>query len=476
VTSVATGAEGARAAASRYAWREAFDQFAAADAAAPLGPDDLDQMAECAWWIGKMRHCIALRERAHTAYLKDGNLRRAAMVAIELADHHGDLGEVSDATGWIQKATRMLDGLPEGSEQGWLNLILAKMERNRGDLRAALSFVPEAAAIGARHGDRDLFALGHAFSGVCIAFTEDPERGLPMVEEATEGAVSGELGARATGSIYCMMIAVNAQLADWQTAGYWTEAATDWCNRQSINGFPGICRVHRAEIMRLRGAFSDAEEEARVATVELASFNLGFTAMAFRELGEIRLRMGDLDAAEEAFRQASELGVMPQPGLALLLVERGRPEAAATALRRALADRSLGGLDRAKLLPAQLEVALLTGNSDVVHTVAAELDGIAQAHKSPALRATADAAMAAVALMDGELGAAERAARHARTLFDEIDLSYESARVSMLLGRIHQAQGEVELARGELTATLAALEAIGAVPEAKRAKELLGSL
>ena len=327
MTAVAVGVESAREEVSRYAWREAFGLFAAADAVEPLGPDDLDRMAECAWWIGKMRHCIALRERAHAAYLKVGDVRRAAGVAVELAVHHGDLGEISDATAWIQKATRMLQGEAEGAEHGWLKLAMGLLSRGEGDLRGAMGLAADAAEIGARHGDKDLFALGHAVHGIGLAFTEDPERGLPMVEEATQGAVAGELGPRATGRIYCMMIAVNAQLADWQRAGQWTEAATRWCNRQAINGFPGVCRVHRAEIMRLRGAFAEAEVEARTATTELASFNLMFTAMAFRELGEIRVKMGDLDGAEEALQQASEMGVPPQPGLALVLVQRGRPEA-----------------------------------------------------------------------------------------------------------------------------------------------------
>lgn len=297
-----------------------------------------------------------------------------------------------------------------------------------------------------------------------------------MVEEASQAAVAGELGPRATGWIYCMMIAVNAQLADWQRAGQWTEAATRWCNRQAINGFPGVCRVHRAEILRLRGAFAEAELEARTATTELASFNLMFTAMAFRELGEIRVKMGDLDAAEEALQQASEMGVPPQPGLALVLVQRGRPEAAARALRRALADTSLQPLDRAKLLPAQLDVALLLGDVDTARLAATELDTIAKAHTAPALRATADAGAAAVALVDGALGEAELAANHARALFDEVDLSYESARVSVLLGQIHQAQGNADGARVELTAGLTALEGIGAIPDAIRARDLLHAM
>lgn len=473
MTNVATGLESARDAVSRYAWREAFDLFAAADAAEPLGPDDLDNLAECAWWVGKMRHCIALRERAHAAYLKAGDVRRAARVAIDLVEHHADLGEIAMAEGWLQKATRLLEGEPEAAEHGWLRLAEGFMMRGRGDLRTAGAYAAEASEIGARRADKDLFALGHAFQGVALTFTDDPDRGLPMVEEATEGAVNGELGARATGMVYCMTIAVNAQLADWQRAGHWTEAATRWCNRQAINGFPGVCRVHRAEIMRLRGALSEAEEEARTATIELGSFNLEFTALAFRELGEVRLKMGDLDGAEDAFRQAFEMGAIPQPGLALALVQRGRPQPAATALRRALADPGLRPLDRAKLLPAQLEVALLLDDVETARSAAEELDTIARSHASPALRAVADAGAAAVRLATGALPEAEEAARNARALFEGVDLLYEAARMSLLLGQIHRAQGDAEGAREELAAALSAFTTIGAVPDANRARDLL---
>lgn len=473
VTHVATGLESAREAVSRYAWREAFDLFAAADAAEPLGPDDLDHLAECAWWVGKMRHSIALRERAHAAYLKADGVRQAARVAIDLVEHHADLGEVAMAEGWLQKATRLLEGAPETAEHGWLRLAQGMMTRGQGDLRTAGDYAAEASDIGARHGDKDLFALGHAFKGLALTFTGDPDRGLPMVEEATEGAVNGELGARATGNIYCMMISVNAQLADWQRAGHWTEAATRWCNRQAINGFPGVCRVHRAEIMRLRGALSEAEEEALTATTELGSFNLEFAALAFRELGEVRLKMGDIEAAEDAFRQASEMGAIPQPGLALALVQRGRPQAAARALRRALADPGLRPLDRAKLLPAQLEVALLLDDLQTARSVAAELDTIAGSHASPALRAMADAGAAAVRLADGALGDAEEAARNARELYEQVDLGYEAARVSLLLGQIHRVQGDAERTREEVNAALSIFMSMGAVPDANRARALL---
>ena len=460
---------------SRYAWGEAFQLFAAADAVEPLGPDELDQMAECAWWIGKMRHCMALRERAYESHRKQDNPRRAARVAIDLAQHYGDLGERGTATAWLQNAARLLEGQPENAAHGWLSFARSIAARDDGDLDAAVRCAAEAEAVGARHGDKDLFALGHAFQGISLVYTDDPERGLPMVEEATEGAVAGDLGARATGMIYCMMIAVNAQVADWQAAGRWTEAAKRWCDRQAINGFPGVCRVHRAEILRLRGFLSDAEDEALTATTELASFNLMFSALAFRELGEVRLKMGDIDSAEEAFRQAEEMGVTPQPGLARALVLRGRPGAAATGLRRILGSKGMGALERAKLLPTQLEVALMLDDLSTARAAATELGGIASNHRTPALLAIADAGEAAVRLAQGDLAEAERAARDAHQLFTEIDLTYEAARVSSLLGRIAESAGDLAGAKTQHEAALATYDRIGAVVDATEERAVLAT-
>jgi class 3 adenylate cyclase len=474
MTDVSATLDSARKATGRYAWAEAFDLFGAADASEPLSPDDLDAMAECGWWIGKMRHCIALRERAYAAYLKEGNDRRAARVAVRIAEHHADLMEFSVTMAWIQRASKMLEALEEGAEHGWLNLTLALASRGE-DLEKSNAFAATAQEIAARHGDKDLFALALSVQGTGLIFMDDVDRGMAMVEEATVAAVSGEIGPQPTGWIFCMMITVSSHLADWQRAGHWTEAAKRWCDRQAINGFPGVCRVHRAEIMRLRGSLAEAEDEARTATIELGSFNLMFTAIAFKELGEVRLRMGDLDAAEEAFRQANEMGQTPQPGLAMAQVQRGKPQAAANSLKRALSEESLPPLERAKLLPTQVEVALSLGDIETARVAVADLAGIAASYTSPALHAIADASAAAVGLADGELAAAEQAAKQARRLFKETDLLYEAARTSLLLGQIYNAQGDVDAAEFEMGSALSTFERIGALPEADRARNFLTS-
>ena len=468
--------DAAREAASRFAWGEAFDHFAAADAIEPLGAADLSQMADCAWWVGKMRHCIALRERAFAEFVKAGDSRAAAGVAIKLADHRADLIEPSDAAAWMQRATRLLEDQPESPEHGWLKFTQALIASHEADGETVLRLSAEAAEIGARHQDKDLFALSTALQGMAIFHGPEPDEGLRMVEEVAVGAVNGELGPLATGWIYCMMISSFARLTDWQRAGHWTEAATSWCNRQAINGFPGVCRVHRAEIMRLRGSLTEAAEEARTAAVELGSFNLLFAAQAFRELGEVRLKLGDIDAAEDAFRQAGEMGVAPQPGLALVQVQRGNVRGAALSLRRALADRSLQPLDRAKLLPTQLDVALLLGDIETAKAAAEELVLISSSHSTPAMLATADAAQAAVGLADGVIEPSIDAALRARAAYDGIDLVYESARVRLLLGELYLAQGKPEPAEVEVDAALAVFDEIGAVPDADRARRIQATL
>jgi class 3 adenylate cyclase len=465
--------EGAREAAGRYAWAEAFELFGAADAASPLGPDDLNTMALCAWWVGKMRHCIALRERAYAAYVKEGNNRLAALVATDLADSHHDLTEMSVSNAWAQRASKLLKDEPEGAEHGWLELTYAR--NSFPDWPTVHEHAERAGEIAARHGDKDLFALALSVRGMTLVYQDEIDRGMELVEEATVGAVSGELGPMATGWIFCMMISTTSHLADWQRAGQWTEAAKRWCDRQAINGFPGVCRVHRAEIMRLRGSFTEAEEEAQVATTELASFNLMFAALAFKELGDIRLRMGEIEGAEEAFRQANEMGVTPQPGLALIQVEKGKPEAAAKALARVLGDQGMGPMDRAKILPTQVEVTLSLGDVETARKAAKELEEIVAPHKSPALRAVVQASNAGVALADNDLGAAEESAKLAGRLYKEADLTYDAAKVSVLLGQTYQAQGDTDGAQFEISSALSTFERLGALPDADRARSLLAS-
>ncbi len=154
------------------------------------------------------------------------------------------------------------------------------------------------------------------------------ERGLELLDEATASAVCGELRPHSTGLIYCITISSCQDLGDYRRAAEWTEEANSWCDRLEVTGFPGACRLHRAEAMRLRGDWAGAERQALAACDELQDFESCLTAGGYYEIGEIRRRQGNFAAAEEAYARANALGRDPQPGLSLLRLAQGKVDAA----------------------------------------------------------------------------------------------------------------------------------------------------
>ncbi len=451
-----------RAAFARHAWRQAFEALSQAQQEEPLGVEDVERLAESAWWIGRIDECIAARERAYAAYLDQGKPRSAAAVAVRLAEDFFRRQAKSLGNGWLKQAERVLQDVPECLEHGALLRLHAVLALDEGDVDKALGLARRTLDLATRFHDRDLHALALHDIGRMLVSQGDLAQGMALIDEAMAAAVGGEIGPEVTGRIYCNMLGTCEKLADYQRAAEWSEAAHRWCEQHTESGFPGICRVHRAELMRLRGAWSNAETEALRASQELQGFYHIAAGEAFYEIGEIRLRMGDLKRAEEVFRQAHELGREPVPGLALLRLAEGKVDAARVLIDRALADRPEGSLERARLLPARIQIALANDELDLARGAATELDAIATAYGSTALKASAAQARGALQLAEGAGEAAVPALRRACKLWQEVQLPYETASARLLLARAYRATGAVEDAELEVQAATSAFTGLGA--------------
>jgi class 3 adenylate cyclase len=464
----------AREALDRHDWHEAFDLLQKADAEGLLDATDLDLLGEAAWWAGDIKACISARERAYAAYLEAGEPLRAAMIAFMLVRDHGARLEGALSSAWFKRAERILEGQPEGLPHGYLEMMRSRAAHMAGDFDRAVELGQRAVEMGMRFGDPNLQALALVYEGMAMVGRGEAQEGLALLDEATVAAVSGELRANVTGMVYCNMISTCQDLAEYRRAGEWTEAAQRWCERQAISGFPGLCRVHRAEIIRLRGAWAEAEQEARQACTELMDHGLpAFAADGFYEVGEIRFRMGDLAAAEEAFRQANELGRDPQPGLALLRLDQGKVDAAVTLIRSSL-EQHPEPLSRVQRLAAQVDIALTADDPETAEGAVAELEEIAGRFGSDALHAAAASARARVQLSRGDHGAAAVSARRSWLLWRDLDAPYESALARVTLGRAYRTAGDEEAAVLELQAARSALEKLGAVTDARKVSTSLG--
>lgn len=466
--------ERGRAAAAKHAWREAFDLLRAADSERELAPQDLQQYAEAAWWTGRLEDCISARERAFAGYMEEGSPRAAAVIGIQIAQDYFSKLAHSMGAGWFNRAERLLQQEGDCSEQGWLSMMHAMDALAMGKYELALDSARKTLDIGTRFGNPDLQAIGLLLEGKSLLKSGHVQEGLALLDEATVAAVSGDVGPYMTGIIYCMAISATASLADYDRAGQWTEASKRWCERQSIAGFPGVCRVHRAEIMRLRGSWAEAEQEARRALHELQNFNLEFAAFGFYEVGEIRLRMGDLEEAKDAFRQAHELGHEPQPGLALLQLAEGNVRAAAASIKRALEEPMLDKLARCRLLTPQVTISLAAGDMETARAAAAEAETIADEFDSPVLQACALLARGELQLAEGNAAAAVGSCRQSSRLWREADLPYEAARARMALGVALRECGDEDGALLELHAARTTFDKLGAVLDLRRAMDLLG--
>ncbi|HET7855585.1 MAG TPA: adenylate/guanylate cyclase domain-containing protein [Gaiellaceae bacterium] len=472
--------ETARNAAANHAWREAYDAYAVADPR-ELEPSDLERYAEAAWLTGHLDEAISLRERAYAGFSAAGERQDAARLALTLSWDQSARGAFAVSHGWFANAERLLEREPESIVHGLMALTRAVNAMwAEGDLPAAIEGFDRAAELGERFGDRNIQVLSLAGKGRALVKSGEIEAGLALLDEGSAAAVCGELKPFYTGLVYCITISSCQELGDYRRAAEWTEVANRWCDRLDVSGFPGACRIHRAEIMRLSGDWPGAEKQALEACEELHDFDRFITAGGYYEVGEIRRRRGDFAAAEEAYRTANELGRTPQPGLALLRLAEGKVDAAVAGIARALEELE-DPLSRLRHLPAQVEVTVAAADLKSARAAATELEQIVDSYKIGGRRAAAfDATVhftsGRIKLAEGDWDGAARCLRRARDEWKGVGAPYETAHARTLLGIALRRQGDEHAATDELEAAEAVFERLGAKLDQERAKELLGRL
>jgi ATP/maltotriose-dependent transcriptional regulator MalT len=447
----------------RRAWAAAHAALLRADEAGALAGEDLERLALSAYLIGRDDDYLEFQRRAYRAYVAQGAGRRAARAAFWLGLRLMFRGEMGHANGWLGRARRLLDrGRRDCVERGYLMIAVAESEVEAGALEDAAATASDAARVGERFAEPDLIATAHHLLGRIRLRRGEVREGLALLDEAMIAVTGGELSPLVTGLIYCSVIDACQEACALERAREWTGALADWCDEQpEMVAFTGVCAVHRAEVLLARGDWSRALDEAERAAVRCSRSNSTAVGAALYQQAEVRRLRGELAAAEEGYRAASQQGFEPQPGLSLLRLSQARTSAAATALRRAL-DTTSDPVKRVRLLPAVVEVMLAAGRVEEARGASRELDGHAEHFASSALRALAGLSRGAVDLAEGNPTAALEGLRRAWKLSQAVDLPYLAARTRVLVGRCCEALDDAEGAKLELAAARTALERLGA--------------
>ncbi|MEX2529330.1 MAG: LuxR C-terminal-related transcriptional regulator [Gemmatimonadota bacterium] len=455
---------------SRGAWADAYGQLATADRDEELEPGALEPFAVAAYLMGRGEESVHALMRAHQSYLDREDPMGASRCAFWLGFQLLMRGERARGGGWVARAERLLQDYGRDCEERGLVLLPRGLRLlAQGDHEAAHEAFVEAGRIGERFGSADLMALSRLGRGQARIRAGAIADGLALLDEAMAAVDAGGLGPVAVGTIYCAVIQTCHEICDLGRAKEWTAALSEWCTSQpELIPFRGECLVRRSEILRLQGEWPGALEEARRACRILTrpSAEPGAGA-AFYERAELHRLRGEFPEAEDAYREASQRGRPPQPGLARLRMAQGRIDDAEAAIRRVVEEATTLA-QQWKVLPAYVEIMLAAGDVDAAREGSEKLAGIADDLGAPLLLAEAAGARGAVRLAEGDAREAVSQLRAARTTWEILDAPYEAARVQVLLAHACRELGDADTAAMELEGAVAVLERLGAAADLDR--------
>jgi ATP/maltotriose-dependent transcriptional regulator MalT len=448
---------------ARLRWADAYEVLVRADRAAPLELPDLQLLALSAGLSGHEEEQLRLFERVCGVHSEAGDSTAAGLWAFWIGFRLYGLGEPGRANGWLARAQRFVEQSGEESVVcGYLLIPVARRHIASGDRDAAFRVALDAAAIGERFAEKDLVVFARNLQARIRVQQGRFEEGLALLDEVMLAATAGELSPPITGIVYCAAIEACHEAYAFDRAREWTNAFAAWCEKQpQLAPFAATCLVHRAEILSLGGDWAEAIEEARRACRLSPTRVQPATGDALYQEAEVHRMRGEYAAAEEAYRRANDHGRDPQPGLALLRLSQGRCDAAVTAIRRAV-DAVAGALERAKLLPALVEISLAAGDLPGARAASERLSAIAASYDVDVLAAMAGHARGAVHLADGDARAALPLLRRAFEVWQRVGAPYIAARLRVSLARACHALGDEDGAELELSAARQVFERLGA--------------
>ncbi|ACB76563.1 winged helix-turn-helix domain-containing protein [Opitutus terrae] len=454
----------AQAACARGRWEQALQAYRRAHDDRGLPAADFEQWAQAALCVGQPDAAVAPLERAVAAYIQNADRAGAARAALTLANVHLEARAPAVAKGWHRRAGGFLRDEPsETREHGLHAWLTARIALFEGELAEALRCAERAEALARRVGDADVEVLGLVYRGYIELATGQIRAGLVCLDEAGAAILAGTVGPWASGIVFCCIIWANLDRGDLSRAAQWSEQFTRWVQRHTGYGAPGLCRLHHGEVLCNQGRLAAAEAEIRRARTLLAASARYAEGDACRVLGEIRLLRGDLAGAEEAFRQAHELGWHPLPGWALLQAEKGQLAAAIQSLQRGL--RSPGwaeGQRRGILLAHLVRLAARAGNRTLARKTLYQLERSTELRSPVGSQALFRRARAALAAVEGRRAAAIEDLRAALALWLGAESAINAAHTRLELAELLARGGDHDEAGLELAAARKAFKQMDA--------------
>lgn len=460
---------------ARGAWAEArasFEQAIAEDETA----EAQEALSWALWWLNDGDSAIRSREAAYRLYRDAGDDVSAARMAIWVASDYAEFrGELPIASGWRQRARRLLEGRPLTPEHGWLHIVDGEAALLfEEDMATARRSAGAAVEVARTLGVADIEIVGLAMQGLALVGEGHIEEGMVRLDEAGASALGGELDDETWANrILCYLIYGCEWIRDFNRATQWCETLRQIADRMQFTFAQGVCRVHYAGVLISRGKWQEAETQLADAMAMLRESRPPFVVEGVVRLADLRRRQGRLDDAVEIFRQV-EWHPLALLGLAEIALDQARPRDAEDLVGRYVRQLpETNQLQRASALELVVRVEALLGKHDRAAEALASLQEVSDAIATLPLRAAACFSAGMMAIAGGDYELAKTRLEDAVDFFEQSGSPYESARARLELASVLVSLDRRDRARGEAETAYRGLERLGSKFFSRRAAALV---
>lgn len=438
-----------------------------------------EELAWAYWWLNDAVSVFETRTRAYNLFLKDNNKYGASRTAAWIGlDYIEFKGEFAVASGWFQRAEKLLEGLPESRELAMIKLLKARwsfqVEKNS---ELAHMLIEESMKISKSLENVDGEMVAEALKGFILVVEGKVSEGMPLLDDATLLAVTSEEGdIKFTTITCCYLIDACERIRDYERASQWCNNVKEICKRWNYKAMFANCRMKYAGVLLWQGNWEEAEEELLSASTELKKLRPVQVNACTVRLADLKRRQGKWQQAESLLKEV-ESHPLKQLYQAYLCFDKEEYAEAHN-----MAERFLRRYTPAEKAERTAAVELLIRiyskmeQYEQAELMLNELKEITKAINTRPLKAALLNAEGSLNLAKKNYETARESLEYAVDIYDSISSPFESARCRMILSEVLVNLNQFAQAEAELTTAENSFRQLGAEKDFEKARRSLDNL
>jgi ATP/maltotriose-dependent transcriptional regulator MalT len=432
----------------------------------------LDGLGLARWFLGEIAEAIASREHAFGLYVDAGSCDEAARTAVWVSHQHYVAGRASASRGWLARAERALEEVPDCAGHGW---VAVERARHSSNVTEQIAHATRAVEIARRTRADDLEVFAVSLLGRAEMSAGHLERGMGLLEEAMAAATAGRVrNVHTLAEAYCNLIMACTSAGEWERATEWCELVDEFARKNEAAPLFGTCRSVHADVLVATGHWPEAERALEASLATHARYVPEMGAPTVAALAELRVRQGRLAEAEHLLSGREEHPSSLR-ALALLRIAEGRPQAAVSLIERGVVAAEGDAIRTTQQLAVLVDARLASGDLEGAREAAEQLQELASECGMRLTTAQAELTAARVARATGSPEDAAQPAMRALAGFLALAMPLDAGEARLELAHA-LADKAPEAAIDEARTALAGFRLLGAARATDAASALVRQL